>query len=37
MYVNLKLRTKGRNIVGCYMLCPFAHTVACWWELLRKV
>ena len=25
------------NIVGCYMLRPFAHAVACCWMLLRKV
>ena len=25
------------NIVGCYMLGPFAHPVACCWMLLRKV
>ena len=25
------------NIVRCYMLRPFAHPVACCWELLRKV
>ena len=25
------------NIVGCYMLCPFAHPVACCWMLLGKV
>ena len=25
------------NIVGCYMLRPFAHPVACCCELLRKV
>ena len=27
------------NIVGCYVLRPFAHpaVVACCWELLRKV
>ena len=37
-----KARENGRNIVGCYMLRPFAHpqcidVVACCWELLRKV
>ena len=26
----------GRNIVGCYMLRPFAHLVSCCWELLGK-
>ena len=25
------------NFVGCYMLRPFAHPVACWWMLLRVV
>ena len=25
------------NIVGCYMLCPFAHPVACCWMLLLVV
>ena len=25
------------NIVGCYMLRPFAHPVACFWMLLRVV
>ena len=25
------------NIVGCYMLCPFAQPVACCWMLLRVV
>ena len=25
------------NIVGCYMLRPFAHPVACFWVLLRVV
>ena len=24
------------NIVGCYMLCPFAHPFACCWELFRS-
>ena len=37
-----KARANGRNIVGCYMLRPFAHpqcidVVAYCWELLRKV
>ena len=26
---DLKPRANGRNIVGCYMLRPFAHAVAC--------
>ena len=26
-----------RNIVGCHMLRPFAHPVACCWMLLRVV
>ena len=25
------------NIVGCYMLRPFAHLVACFWELLHPL
>ena len=29
-------RANGRKIVGCYMLRPFAHPVACCWELLRQ-
>ena len=32
----VKFRANGRNIVGCYTLRPFAHSVACCWELLRK-
>ena len=35
--INLKSRANGRNIVGCYMLRPFAHPVACCWMLLRVV
>ena len=35
--VVLKPRANGRNIVGCYMLRPFAHPVACCWMLLRVV
>ena len=35
--VRIKPRTNGRNIVGCYMLRPFAHPAACCWMLLRKV
>ena len=27
----------GRNIVVCYMLCLFAHPVACCWMLLGAV
>ena len=34
---EVKPRTNGRNIVGCYMLGPFAHPVACCCVLLRKV
>ena len=34
---NLKLHANGRNIVGCYILCPFAHPVACFWMFLSKV
>ena len=33
----VRLRANGRNIVGCYMLRPFAHPVACCWTLLRVV
>ena len=33
----LKSRTNGCNIVGCYMLLPFAHTVACCCVLLGVV
>ena len=35
--VGLKPRVNGRNIVGFYMLRPFAHSVACCWMLLRVV
>ena len=34
---NIKPRANGRNIVGCYMLRPFAHPVAYCWMLLRVV
>ena len=37
VYISLKPRANGRDIVGCYMFYPFAHPVACCWELLRKV
>ena len=30
-------RANGSNIVGCYMLRPFAYPVACCWMLLRVV
>ena len=33
----MKPRANGRNIVGCYMLRPFTHPVACCWMLLRVV
>ena len=33
---SVKPRVNGRNIVGCYMLRPFAYLVACCWKLLRK-
>ena len=33
--LTLGNRANGRNIVGCYMLGPFAHHVACCWELSR--
>ena len=32
--VTLRLRANRRNIVGCYMLRPFAHPFACCWMLL---
>ena len=35
--LSLKPCANGRNIVGCYMLRPFAHHVACCWMLLRVV
>ena len=35
--VDVKPRANGPNIVGCYMLRPFAHLVACCWMLLRSV
>ena len=31
------LHANGRNIVGCYMLRPFAHLVGCCWMLLLVV
>ena len=34
---EVKLPANGQNIVGCYMLCPFPHPVACCWMLLRVV
>ena len=34
---SFKPRANGRNIVGCYMLRPFAHPVPCCWMLLRVV
>ena len=36
-FIRLKPCTNVRNIVGCYMLRPFAHPVACCWMLLRIV
>ena len=33
----IKPRANGRNIVGCYMLRPLPHHVACCWMLLRVV
>ena len=35
--MTLKPRANGRNIVGCYLLRPFAHPVACCWMLLIVV
>ena len=34
---SVKRRTNGLNIVGCYMLRPFTHPVACCWMLLHVV
>ena len=34
---NATLLATTPNIVGCYMLRPFAHPVACCWMLLRVV
>ena len=36
-YFNSEAPWNGRNIVGCYMLRPFAHPVACCWMLLCVV
>ena len=33
----VKFRAHGRNIVGCYTLRPFAHSVACCCLLLGVV
>ena len=30
--MGLKLRTKQ----GCYILCPFAHPVACYWKVAAQ-
>ena len=32
---NIVVWPSTPNIVGCYMLLPFAHPVVCRWELLR--
>ena len=34
---HVKLRANGCNLVGCYMLSPFEHPVACRCMLLRVV
>ena len=34
-HVKAKLRAHGRNIVGCYMLRPFAHPLAYCCALLK--
>ena len=34
---HVKLRANGRNLVGCYMLRPFEHPVACCYMLLGVV
>ena len=36
-FLSVKPRANERNIVGCYMLRPFGHPVACCWMLLRVV
>ena len=33
---EIKPRANGHNIVGCYMLCPFAHVVVCYCMLLGR-
>ena len=35
--IEFQAPCNGRNIVGCYMLRPFAHPAACCWMLLRVV
>ena len=35
--MTLKPHANRRNIVGCYLLRPFGHPVACCWMLLRVV
>ena len=35
--LSVKPRANERNIVGCYMLRPFGHPIACCWMLLRVV
>ena len=35
--LSVKPHANERNIVGCYMLRPFGHPVACCWMLLRVV
>ena len=34
---NLVARANGRNVVGCYMLRPFAHPVACCWSRAQSL
>ena len=34
---DLNIRVNTPNIVGCYMLRPFAHPAACCWVLLGVV
>ena len=33
---EIKPCANGHNIVGCYMLCPFAHVVVCCCMLLGR-
>ena len=37
VYISLKPRANGRDIVGCYLFYPFAHPIACSWEFFHKV
>ena len=37
VYISLKPRANGRDIVGCHMFYPFAHPIAWSWEFFPKV